>query len=285
MILTPAPIASPTPPPVIVHTISSETCTTLQKLILPVGQYAKLNNDNFTGMAAATRAYLGHIMTGDDPNIQRPHAEGSGGFSGAKTAVPSGDSTSSSLSVSTADDPVAFGPDQTIQAATIDRRAQQIYASVSQQRQLLNQSYQEYPAGKNLQLDALRTKTSDMIEAQGALADRYERFAGAYLQNLNGAEIECKYDSSCLNDFKQNLRALILGASVDLGTDPAKPGPASNFGYHDMKDLAKSGTTAEVVGALRYQENAFTASVYDVYNQCHGTHYVLPPSPTSSGGH
>jgi|SRR5579863_8245190 len=270
----------PTPaaslPPEIIHTVSSESCTALSNLLLPVGQASKLNDKGFDAMSAAVGGYMSHMMFGDDPNIRHPSLQvapnGSGGAgAGGATGISP-----------TEADPIAFGPDQTIKMSRINTIAGELTENVTYERRLLAQSYAAEPRGKNPTVDALRQKTENLIETQNVLLQRFQNLASMYLENIGEAGMECS-SGSCSKSFSANLRALIFGSTIGLNTNTAAAASSATGGYKDTKQLAKVGSAADVIGAIRFNEVAFTSSLYDVYNECHGTHYVVPKATTPPG--
>lgn len=249
--------------------------------MLPVGYASKVNDQGFDAMAQSTMDYLKHFMykdvLGTNYGSGLHSNESGGGAAGNDNGTGTADSAMQSAS--RLEDQTSFGPQQTMAAARIDRTAQAIYKNVAQERNFLNESEREYPRGVNPKLDALRKRTEDLITFQNTVADRYEAFAETYIMSSDYAEIASNSARDAAN-IKENLRGLLFGVAANITEDRTKPGPASNFGYRDAADLAKNGSSGQVVAAMRYQQYVFSSSLYDVYNQCHGTHFVLPPSPT-----
>lgn len=267
------PSPAPTLPPEIIHTVSSETCNALPSLLLPMGRVSELNDQGFGAMSVAVDGYMSHFTPEDDPHIEHPSLE--------VAQVPAGHSkgnqgaAAEGLLTSQADDPVAYGPDQTIKMSRINTIAGQLATNIGHERQVLAQSYKEQPRGKNSTLDALRQKMEDVIETQDLLVQRYQNLASLYLENLGEAGVECN-TQACLIAFKANLRELIIDSSVGLGTATVSASSSATDGYKDYKELSKTGTAAEIVGAMRLNETQFSKAMYALYNDCHGTNLVVP---------
>lgn len=283
---TPTPL--PTLPPEIIRITTSPGCETLARVNMPVGFVSRYNDRAFRAMAYATQKFLSHIMPGDVPTTadldlafgNDPLTNGAG--NGTGTALSAAESST------TGDDPIIYGPQQTIDASRIDQVAQQIFENVRLEQQYVDKSLKEYPPGSDPKVDALRAQAQNMIALQQAVASRYEQFAGEYIDNMGVAEMTNmgvpgsggeQQGQQSLASFKIALRGLLLGQTQGLSGDEQVNENAPYYGYGSIQNLAKSGSTGEVVSALRRQEYEFSNSLIGTYNQCHATHFVLrPPS-------
>jgi|SRR5579863_1535487 len=275
---TPQPSPTPSLPPEIIHTVSSETCTALSSLLLPVGYASKTNDQGFDAMSTEIGGYMSHMMFGDDPHIVHPSLDAA--FDGSKHSSAAPATVSSGPD---GDDPIAYGPDQTIKMSHINVIAGQLAGNITYERKLLAQSYAAEPRGKSASLDALRQKTENLIETQSALLQRFQGLASLYLENIGESGMECGQRKTCMGTFNANLRALLFGSTIGLDTSKARAISGPFGSYKDAKGLAKDGSAGEVIGAMRFNEGLFSTTLIDTYNQCRGTHYVVnkaTPAPT-----
>ena len=288
----PAPAATAAPPEII-HTVTSEQCSTLHKMTLPVGYVAKVNDQAFGAMALSTSKFLKHFMPGDAPtaadiqsalgntpdNNQNSSIQESGIGQNQTANNGTGTALTASESSGREDDPILYGPGQTLNAARIDAVAQQIYGNIELERKYMNESIKEYPPGTDARVDQLRERAQNLIDLQQALADRYDQFAFTYLSNIGAAQMQTN-DQASLGVFKTSLRGLILGDVGGLGGGAPLSGADQNFGYDSVQQLARTGSNGQIVAALRYHQYQFTQSLFDTYNVCHGTHFTIaPPRP------
>jgi hypothetical protein len=268
---------TPSPPPTIIRIVTSETCNTLHSLTLPIGYVTKHNDAAFASMAVSTQKFLSHLMPGDVPTAADLQAA-LGNSNGAGTALNgTGTPLSASLSTSPGDDPLLYGPGQILDAARIDAVAQQIFGNIALERQYLKKSLDTYPPGTNPKVDELRAHADNVIALQNALANRYEQFAGTYLDNMGVAGMTFNSQSD-LATFKIALRGLLLGDTNGLAGAPnGDPNNGPYGGFRSIQDLALGGSPGQVVSALREQEFEFTSSLISTYNVCHDTHFILRP--------
>ena len=272
----PAPSPVPTLPPIIVRTVTTETCTTLHQLVRPVGYVSRRNDAAFRAMALSTQKFLGHFMPGDAPTAADLQAAlGSTYGSGTPLTALEGSSQT--------DDSLLYGPQQTLSASRIDAVAQQIFENIILERGIMKKSLSKFPPGRNARVDAMRRLAQNVIDLQYALANRYERFAGTYIDEIGVSGMTAN-SASDLSAFKVALRALLFGDANGLAADSAgNPSAGNNVEFKSINDLAQAGSTAQVVRTLRAEEFAFARTLVSTFNQCHGTHYIIKsPKPLPS---
>jgi hypothetical protein len=246
---------SPTPPPTIIRIVTSETCNTLHSLMMPIGYVTRRNDRAFTAMAGSMQGFLGLVTPGGIPSK-------AGGLNHSKD-----------------DDPVIYGPGQTINAARIDGDAEQVFGNIWLERKYMKKSLTEYPPGTDPKVDALRQHAQNLIDLQQALANRYEVFAGEYIDNAGAAETDPFDSPSDLAAFKLGVRGALLQDANGLA-NASYPGS-----FKSIRDLALGGSSEQVATALREQEYAFTSALISTYDACQDTHFILrpaspPPSPS-----
>ena len=272
----PSPPPAPTPTPIdfypeIIHTRTSATCTTLRKLLTPVGFVTRRNDAAIRSMAISLQKFLSGIEPADVPSLAEVEAAQSAADS--TTGV-----NATTIDQSTADDALLYGPNQVLKAAEIEQVANEIYANITLENKYLKQSWSDYPQGNDPSVDALRQRAENLIDLQRAIADRYESFAGTYLGNQDmGAEQE----PTQREYFKLYLRALLLGQAGELtqnGSDATEDDSSLS-----QSDRARLGSVAQVVRGLHQEEGAFAPAYLSTYNNCNGTHYtIVAPSPAPS---
>ncbi len=282
----PLPLTMPTPTPtpgtstpfypVIMHTVTTETCATLDHLMLPVGFVARRNDAAIATMALSTQKFLSHFMPGDVPTAADVQAALGNSNGSSPNLNGTGTALSTSESSSQEDDSLVYGPGQILNASRIDALAQQIYINIKLERDYLKTSEKDYPPGSNPKVDALRARAEGLIELQSALADRYEQFAGTYLDSMGVAGMTSQ-NASDLATFKITLRGLLLGDTNGLASYSPDGNDSENGGFSSVAELAKDGTPGQVVSGLRAVEYSFASSVLATYDQCRGTHYILAP--------
>jgi hypothetical protein len=279
-----SPSPSPLPFPEIIRTVTSPDCATLRNVTLPVGYVTRVNDRGFRAMAFSTQKFMSFFMPGDTPSIADLQAA-LGNSNGADPQLNgTGSAMSTEMSASSGDDPVLYSPKQTIMAANIDRVAEEIIGNLVLEKKYVDDSLKEYPPGTDPRVDALRAHAQNVMALQEALAGRYEQFAAEYIDNMGVADMT-RTSQSGLATVKMALRALLMGQGGGLEGAQAQPSSGSD-GYESIQELAKQGSTGQVVSALRDQEYAFSQALFNTYNSCHGTHYVVnpitgspPPSP------
>jgi hypothetical protein len=260
---------APTPPPEIVHTVTSEQCTALRTMALPIGYVAKRNDLAFGAMARNTIEFLEGIDPKDVPTqAELQQALDQQGWMGQTSSQATGEETQ--------DDQLLYGPKQVIKAASVDRIAQEIYANLGVEADYMKQSWHDFPQGHDPQIDALRQRLQNLMDLQRGLADRYETFAGTYLSGQGMSQMLASGDRQ---SFKAYLRALVLG---DIGTLAGEESGQPPTEYDSVGDLAKNGNPAEVIQALIAEERAFAATVIPTYNHCNGTTMILKPDASPS---
>lgn len=265
----PAPAPSATPPyPVIYRTKTSPLCNSLQTAILPVGYVAKINDAAIHAMALSTRKFLAGLSPGDLPN--------SADFNAALNGKSATALTTQMAASGQGDDPLLYSPAQILNASRIDQTAQDLFHNVTVADRYMKESYKEHPIGQDPALDALRQRQENLINLQLALANRYEEFAGTYLGNQGMGRMSVN-DAGSLATLKVNARSLILGDTIGLTGVP--DGPRGKVGYKNLNELAKNGSTDQIVRELRSQEYSLAPAMVSTFNHCRGTtyHFATPP--------
>lgn len=269
----PYPTASPTPAPTepypeIIHTRTSPACTTLRKLLTPVGFVTRRNDEAIRAMAISLQKFLSGIDPADVPSLAEVEAA-------QGRADPSTGPEVTTIDQGTDDDSLLYGPSQVLQAAAIDRVANQVYANITFEDSYMKQSWSDYPQGSDPTVDALRQSAQNMIDLQRAITDRYESFAESYLTNQGMASAQSPAQREY---FKLYLRALLLGQASEL-TENASD--ASDDDFLTQSERARLGSVAQVVKGLQQEERAFAPAYLSTYNDCNGTHFtIVSPSPT-----
>jgi hypothetical protein len=273
---SPSPSPSPLPFPEILHTITSPGCDTLHHVTLPVGYVTRVNDQGFRAMAFSTQKFMSFFMPGDVPTAADIQAA-LGNSNGANPQLNgTGSAMSTEMSSSSGDDPILYSPKQTIMAANIDRVAEQIIGNLALEKKYVDDSLKQYPPGTDPQVDALRAHAQNVMALQEALAGRYEQFAGEYIDNMGVADMT-RGSQADLATLKEALRALLVGQGGALQGAQAESSSDPNYGYPSIQDLAKQGSTGQIVSALRDQEFGFSSALFNAFNECHGTHYVVNP--------
>jgi hypothetical protein len=269
----PTPAASPTnappePYPEIIHTKTSPACTTLRNLLTPVGFVTRRNDEAIRAMAISLQKFLSGIDPADVPSLAE--VEAAQGVADSSTGA-----NVTSIDQSTADDSLLYGPTQVLQAAGIERIANEIYANITLEDSYMKQSWSDYPQGSDPTVDALRQTAQDMIDLQRGIVDRYESFAGSYLSNQGMASVQTPTQREY---FKLYLRALLLGQAAQL-TENASD--ATDDDYPTPSQIARLGSVAQVVRGLQQEERVFAPAYFSTYNECNGTHFtIVSPSPS-----
>ena len=272
----PSPTPSPTSAPYefypeIIHTRTSATCTTLRKLLTPVGYVTRRNDEAIRAMAISLQKFLSGIDPADVPSLA--DVEAAQGMADSSTGA-----NVSNVDQSTQDDTLLYGPNQVLKAAAIEDVANQIYHNITVENSYMKQSWTDYPQGSDPAVDALRQHAQNMIDLQRGIADRYMQFAGTYLSNQNMAQTQ---DPTQREYFKLYLRALLLGQAAELSDNGSDAG--DDDGYLTEGERARLGSVAQVVRGLHQEEGAFAPAYFSTYNDCNGTHYnVVGPSPAPS---
>jgi hypothetical protein len=199
--------ADPTPPPVIYRALSTEACTTLRKLIVPVGYIAKRNNAAFRAMSASLDTFLGLMFP--------------------KSPVESNEE-------------LLYGPREIVSIARIDSIAQDIYNNLALADRYMQQSWSEYPQGGDLRVDALRQQAQAMIDSQRALADRYEQFASTYLHYRDMPDLGGPADP-------QTLRTVILAEASALSGNEHYAAQAGFVDTGDLARFAQAPKIARTL--------------------------------------
>lgn len=276
VVLGATPTPSPLPFPEILHTVTSPGCETLHHVTLPVGYVTRVNDQAFRAMAFSTQKFMSFFMPGDTPSAADIQAA-LGNSNGQDPQLNgTGSAMSTEMSASSSDDPILYSPKQTIMAANIDRVAEEIIGNLALEKKYVDESLAQYPPGTDPKVDELRAHAQDVMALQQSLAGRYEQFAGEYIDNMGVADMT-RMNQADLSTIKLALRALLVGQGGALQGVQAQDSSDPNYGYSSIQELAKQGSTGQIVSALRDQEFAFSSALFDTYNQCHGTHYVVQP--------
>ena len=269
-------LPSPTPTPIdfypeIIHTRTSAKCTTLRKLLTPVGFVTRRNDEAIRGMAISLQKFLSGIDPADVPTL----TEVEDAYGRADSSAGANVST---IDQSMADDSLLYGPNQILNAAAIQQVANEIYANITLENKYMKQSWSDYPQGNDPTVDALRQRAQNLIDLQRAIADRYESFASSYLSNQ---DMGSERDPAQREYFKLYLRALLLGQAAEL-TESGSDATDDNNSL-TQSERARLGTVAQVVRGLHQEEGAYAPVYLSTFNDCNGTHYtIVGPSPTPS---
>lgn len=257
----PTPWPASTAPPVIVRVRSSEACSALRTIALPVGFIAKRDDAAFTGINVAMLKFVGGFEAFDAPTASAlaqavgdaPAATGET----AQQAIESGGAESQ-------DDSVTFNGQSILSAAHVDSIAERILGNLTLADRYMALSWKSYPVGKDPVVDTLRQRAQNLIDLQRSLATRYEEFAGSYLDNMGGAAIVREDQRT---GYKTLLRAFVLGEASDL-LNPDTTGSDSASPLAEVSEFKKSEVVADLVRELRKQEAAFSPAVYAEFRSC-----------------
>jgi hypothetical protein len=270
--VVPSPTASPTlapaePYPEIIHERTSPACTEQRKLFTPIAFVTRRNDDAIRAMAISLQKFLSGIYPADVPSLAEVEAA-------QGMADPSTGAEVTDIDQGTDDDSLLYGPSQILQAAGIDRVANEVYGNLTLENSYMKQSWSDYPQGSDPNVDPLRQTAQNMIDLQRAIADRYESFAENYLSNQGMAAMR---NSGQREQFKLYLRALLLGDASELTQNASD---ATDDGFLTESDRARLGSVAQVVKGLQQEERAFAPAYVSTYNECNGTHFtIVSPSP------
>lgn len=264
---SPAPAASATPAiPEIIHTVTSEACTTLQNLLMPVGYVTKRNDDAFGGMQTHLLSVVNNFNSHDMPTQAELMALGD------SKDVTTGANVSQ-IDPSGQDDNLLYSPKAVLEVAKMDSIANQIYSNLAVEASFMDKSWKEYPAGADPKVDKMRQDAQNLMDLQRALADKYENFSKTY---LNNQELAWTKDPGEREFFKAYLRALLLGQAAAFST----AGTNSLTNGLTKDQVAKIGSVADVVNGLRNAEHLYAPEQISTYNTCNGTTIPVPtPAP------
>jgi hypothetical protein len=238
VLATPAP--QPTPPlKVIVNEKSTNFCSSVRKMAVPIGYVMRRNDEAFAAIDHRLLRFL----------------EDTAGVSPADASDVAG--LQSAL-----DDDAIYGPTNDLDVMQMDKIAYEIMQNLTLEDQVMNQSWKDYPKGKFASIDGMRQRLQNLMDLQRSLANKYMEFTSTYLDNRGQAQFAENAAS-----FKALLRSTILGLSGALAAshaqvDPEVPAQAN------VHDIATAGNVTAVVKELRLQELAFSSEVIGAGDTC-----------------
>lgn len=246
---SPAPSPQASSLPLIVHAITSRSCSALHDTIMPVGFVLKKNDEALGGMAdrlqqifsdfanqggAPTRAQLSQL---GDSNYKD-----SGKFA---MQVDPGLAPTDQL----------YSPSQIVKASQIDSIANAIKGNLALATQVMGKSLDALPQGTDAKADEMRARAQAVMNLQQSYAENYAHFVDTYVSNSNAAWAINPDQRAFVNAY---LNALLAGQ---------QPG-ANALSAGERTQIA---SIANVAQNLNEDEKSFGAEVVSTYNQCNGT--------------
>jgi len=235
-----SPAPQPTPPlKVIVNEKSTNFCSSVRKMAVPIGYVMRRNDEAFAAIDHRLIRFL----------------EDARGVSVA-------DTSELATLQSALDDDAIYGPTNDLDVMQMDKIAYEIMQNLTLEDQVMNQSWKDYPKGKFPSIDGLRQRLQNLMDLQRSLANKYMEFTSSYLDNRGQAQF-----AENPAQFKSLLRATILGLSSALAAshgqiDPEVPAQAN------VHDIAMAGNVSAVVKELRLQELAFSSEIIGAGDTC-----------------
>lgn len=235
---TPSP--QPTPPlKVIVNEKSTNFCSSIRKMAVPIGYVTRRNDEAFGA--------IDHRLVRFLENTRGVSGTGAGEVQALASAL---------------DDDAIYGPMNAVDVEQMDKIAYDIMQNLTLEDNVMRQSWKDYPRGKFPTIDGLRQRLQNLMDLQRSLANSYMSFTSTYLDNRGQARFAQDAAS-----FKTLLREIILGLSSALASSHAQVDPeiAPQASAHD---IATHGDVKAVVKELRLQELAFTSEILTAGDTC-----------------
>jgi hypothetical protein len=242
----PLPAARPSPGPprlrIITTVKSTEFCTAVREMAIPIGFINRRNDDAFQALVGNMRRALS----------------------------PAGsDESNGSLPVS----------QQSVGNAMIATRetTYQVIQNLTSEDDLMNEEWARSPRGSDPNVDALRQRLQNMMDLQRSLANHFEQAGDAYTNcvgsravgflddqdNADVSNLDCSGGES-VGAIKLGLRYGGAKALADLKT-ANDPEDLPEVSAHD---IAHFGTPEDIADQLLLQEEAFVAEIVPAGKTC-----------------
>lgn len=168
------------------------------------------------------------------------------------------------------DDSATYNAHNSVSMNRLSQIVWQINENLSREDGVMADSWKEVPAGKDVQVDAMRRQLQNLIDLQRSLAANYTSLAEMYFDNEGSAQFHVDQQTGDTGDvvaFKSALRNIIFGEAAAMAR--SREGIAST-GYvePDVTDTAKGGTMKDVVQQLALQEMAFKPQLLKAGDAC-----------------
>lgn len=269
--VAPAPSQSAPPYPVIVHTVSSRSCTVLSDTIQPVGFVLKKDDDAFGGMSdRLQKIFTDFSNQGGGPTSQQLMQLGGSNYHGPDAGHNSDDNV---VDPSNGTENQLFSPPQLAKAAEVEAIATAVHGNLALASQVLDKSMSALPQGSDQKADEMRGRAQALIALQTSFDQNYEKFMSTYVNNQNVYWATKSDQRAYVTAY---LVALLTGhgATADGAADPD-----ANKTLPDSQ-RAQIAAIAGVVQNLRSDEAQFGAELVSTYNQCNGTNITVNASPS-----
>jgi hypothetical protein len=257
LIANPNPTPTPTYP-TIVKVKVTYYCTALKRLAIPIGYVTRKNSEAFMAMEKP----IFDIVTQN-----------------RGVASATGNEIANSLANGD-DDPMTYNAGNTISMETINKITWEIDQNLALEDNVMEQSWKDYPKGKDPEVDALRQRLQNLIDLQNALDDKYTELSSTYLDNSGNPSLVSNTapskgpstDNTGANQatLKAQLRDAIYGQiSALLAAQKAAATPNARA-RDDAGEIAHYGNTASVSHELTLQELAFSNDIVVGSKRCGG---------------
>jgi hypothetical protein len=261
----PAPLPSASSLPVIVHTITSRSCTTLSDTIMPIGYVLKKDDQAFGGMSDRLQKIFSDFANqGGGPTSQQLMQLGDSKYQSGGPDQKAGANNSPMVDTGDQNTNQLFSPSQTAKAGEVDAIANAIYGNLSIASQVLQKSIGALPQGTDPKADEMRSRAQALMTLQHSFADNYENFVKNYVSNQNTAWVGNADQRAFVNAY---LMALITGKAP---SDKSLPD----------SERARIMSIVDAEQTLRDGEQSFGAELIETYNQCNGTHIDINATPS-----
>ena len=180
------------------------------------------------------------------------------------------------------DDSAIYNGANTLTLSQLAKVAYQIQQNVALEDGVMHRSWEETPAGKDPQVDAMRQRLQNLIDLQRALANRYTQMSETYFDNQGNAQFKSDQQGTAGDkasqmqsaesgdpaQYKTLLRGIILGQVSALAQARRARNDPSRLADVSSSEVAKSGSVAAIVQQLRLQEMAFHPEILKAGDAC-----------------
>jgi hypothetical protein len=255
------PNATPTPPFPLITTVKvTNYCTAVRHLAVPIGYVTRKNSEAFMAMEKP----IFDIVTQN---------RGVGSATGNEMATTLANGN---------DDALTYNAGNTISMETINKITWEIDQNLALEDKVMEQSWKDFPKGRDPDVDALRQRLQNLIDLQNALDDKYTQLSANYLDNSGNAALisntaPSKADASDNTGsnqatMKSELRDAIYGqvsALLEAQKSTTIINPQAQAQV-DVSETAHKGTTANITHELMLQQLAFGDEVVAATKRCGG---------------
>lgn len=169
------------------------------------------------------------------------------------------------------DDAATYNAHNSVSMNKLSQIVWQINQNLSLEDQYMAKSWNEVPAGKDRQVDAMRQRLQNLIDLQRSLAANYTSLAEMYFDNEGNAAFHVDQQTGDTGDvvaYKSALRNIIFGEAGAMVE--ARQGKVDPNAYTEPEagETAKAGTMQDVVRQLTLQEMAFKPEILKAGDVC-----------------